>query len=692
MVLRVIKIKLSLSLQHPMRSSQITSIEQNAKFERWMWIELIGFDVQSRDFGVRALFKKCGFTPQAITLLLSDAEFVHGHKDDSNRVFGANICSYEGHPSNEERERQVWTARDLTRLIHILRSKGVQVYFTHFDFAGRGWLKKHQELRILNRHGERIDFISPYKRVLDGRLYRDIYVPQAIEAIQYFGFDGYHAGDGFAHPRVPIYEGDFSDDSIAQFEEWTNESLPKGIRSAADESPKKIQARAKWLWQEKRLQWVEFHRWRSLNFWQPFAECLHALKKQLVFNSCWTRDPFEALYRYGVDYAALETAGVDTFLAETASAAHEYGGDLPYGEEGVEDWSPHHVVTRFSTKLSLLRAAAPKAKIIFMNGIKDTNEAWNGIRHAPTNVESEILSHSGLFQIDDSGKYRRSANGVISVLSDGLATHEWKWITNRWDLGFSLNPRKALGAAVYWSSSYPKTLVEDYISNRSIPFDRIVWKLRANGAPLLATVRRENLDSWAGPLIVIHPHLLPSEEWHEIMERQSTVFTLGGPAPRSPKTAKRMAVPAGSSFLQFFIYNWKGIPPKRLKPPKVAAVDPALNDPFQWLADLPAPTIPDETYRHLADWINTSVSGIRIEKYREDLRAWGYEVGGKKLRVYVRNESFYYRTANVNIGRRKCGQIRTLTSFPANPVTAVNSSFRFKMAGKSTAVFEITLK
>jgi len=656
-----------------------------------MWIELIGFDLHLNDYGVGRLCENAGFVPKVVTLLLSDPEFVHGHNDRLDRVLGPSICSYGGHPCNEERQRQSWKSRDVIGLTGSLQKAGIEVFFTHFDSPVSGWLKKHPELRFLDRCGRRTEFISPYKSLASGQLYRDFYLPLVAKVVRDYGFDGYHAGDGFAHPRIPIYEGDFSDDTIAQYLDWSGDGFPRHIAHPAGDETQLVKARADWIWQERRLNWIGFHRARTLEFWVQASSILHAEDKKLIFNTCWTRDPFEALYRYGVDYRALTDAGVDAFLAESAAAAHEYGGDLPYGEANGVDWDPTQMIPRFSTKLDLLRATAPKAKIIFMNGIKDTNEAWNGIRHAPTNVESEMLSHTSLFSIDNSGNFQPTTDGVISVLSDGLANHEWKWIKGRWDLGYSLRPEGILGAAIYWSDTYRETLLEDYTSCRRCPFDRIIWHLRAAGAPLLATVRSENLSQWNGPLVVIHPHLLPLSEWQTLLKRRNaSLIAIGGPAPAVSKTRIHFQYCKGADAFEVSIYHWKGKKPKPVKFGRASSfIAEDARDPHQWLVDLPTRSIPHSVFQHIADWIVGMANGIRVLQNSGDIRAWGYEIGQGGLRVYVRNNSFYYRTAEIDTGRL-CGKITTLTAFPGNPVTPDGSIFRFKMAGKSMAIFQLS--
>ena len=681
-------------------------------YERWMWIELLWFDRNLPDYGVDGLCQRAGFIPEVVTLLLSDPEFVHGHTGRMNRIFSPGICSYDGHPCNEERQRQVWTARHLVGLIRALKKKNISVYFTHFDAPLGGWLEGHPELRFLNRHGQWINFYSPYKHLADGRPYLDFYLPLLVKTIADFGFDGYHAGDGLAHPRIPIYEGDFSDETVRQYQERMGEPLPRRFRESSDGNCSQVKMRAAWLWKERRREWIEFHRARTTAFWSEIIQRLELQQSRVIFNTCWTRDPFEALYRYGVDYTALARAGVFAFLAETASAVHEYGGDLPYGEPDGEAWEPRGTLTRFSTNLQMLRAAAPTTKIIFMNGIKDTNEAWNGIRHAPTNVESEILSHTAQFCFEGPKKIRRVAEGVISVLSDGLLESEWKWIRDRWDLGFSLRPC-ACGVGVFWSEGFHARLAADYALRRHVPYAEIVARLSLAGAPVFMVVRSGHLRQWRGPLLVIHPHLLTPEEWKQVVNHAGgPVVTVGDPIPVQCPSPSQPGFQAGGFHVS--ILHPQGNKPNLPIIPKGRRT-PYGSDPFRWLVRLPCPPVPEKIFTALAEWLNRVSGGPRVLLNPADILARAYPIARHTLRLMVRNESFYYRNCLIELPKgcvkvktseratewrgynkcelpKGCVKVKTLTSFPGNPVVPQGNRLAFKMAGKSMAVFEIATK
>jgi hypothetical protein len=188
-------------------------------YEKWLWIELIGFDNTKQDFGVTAYLETAGFTPYAVSFLLTNPDFIHDHDGAcQNRVLDPTICCYGGYERSEERQRQPWTPAQIKALVAELRQRGIRVLFAVFDSVYEGgWLWRHPELRSMRKDGSRSWSLCPLKRLGDGTYYEDFFAKKLMEVIRDYGFDGLHAADGFAPPRIPIYDGDFSDDMIDQF-------------------------------------------------------------------------------------------------------------------------------------------------------------------------------------------------------------------------------------------------------------------------------------------------------------------------------------------------------------------------------------------------------------------------------------------------------------------------------------------
>ena len=52
----------------------------NDSYQKWIWIELIGFDNTLPDYGVQNYLDRCKFIPDGASLLLTWTEFVLGYQ------------------------------------------------------------------------------------------------------------------------------------------------------------------------------------------------------------------------------------------------------------------------------------------------------------------------------------------------------------------------------------------------------------------------------------------------------------------------------------------------------------------------------------------------------------------------------------------------------------------------------------
>ncbi|MEI6501054.1 MAG: hypothetical protein WCP21_08505, partial [Armatimonadota bacterium] len=120
--------------------------------ERWIWVEPIGFDVEQGDLGVGEYLDTCGFVPHTICLLMTSPDFVLSHEDHAGEVdLPPDFCARDGHEFGRDRQRQVWTNRQLQQLIANLQARGVRVFLTVFsawyrDQYHHEWLSDHREV------------------------------------------------------------------------------------------------------------------------------------------------------------------------------------------------------------------------------------------------------------------------------------------------------------------------------------------------------------------------------------------------------------------------------------------------------------------------------------------------------------------------------------------------------------------
>ena len=259
----------------------------NAPYETWLWVELIGFDNQRPDYGVEAYLENAGLIPAAVSLLLFNPDFIHTHTGlAEDRSFPFDYCSYGGHPYSYERARQDWTRFQLRELVGTLQAHGIAVYVTVFDlFVTAEWLGQHPEVLHVNTAGTRLNSVCPWKRLADGSWYEDFFVRQLVRVLQDYGFDGFHQADGYSHPRLPLYQGDFSDDMVAQFEAATGRTLPEDLGAPQGDDAETLGRRADWIWGQARRAWIDFYARRVQSFCRRVAESVHAVRKRVVLNN-----------------------------------------------------------------------------------------------------------------------------------------------------------------------------------------------------------------------------------------------------------------------------------------------------------------------------------------------------------------------------------------------------------------------
>ncbi|MBQ0105005.1 MAG: hypothetical protein KBT47_03090, partial [Armatimonadetes bacterium] len=337
-----------------------------------VWIELIGFDKNLPDYGVKNYIDNCGFVPSIVSLLLTSLDIVLFHTGyEPEKVLPKECCSYNGREASVERDRQEWTQKDLKGLIDVLHSYGVKVMHASFtglygygkeDFDRKEWLTLHPELMEVTREGEIYPMYGPLKRLGDGTYFEDIFFEKLAEYLGDFGFDGWHACDGWGPERMPVYYIEYSDDFVGQFCDYmkgktdlkdVNSAMQKdekGIVSFTEADKAKIKERADYIWENYHSEWTEFVSWRWCEFHKKAVSILKPLGKFIYVNSAWTRDPIEAYHRYGLDYKKLFETGIEGFIVECVASA----SDLLFGGR-----SRHFT---FTSALMFMKTIMPQAK------------------------------------------------------------------------------------------------------------------------------------------------------------------------------------------------------------------------------------------------------------------------------------------------------------------------------------------
>ncbi|MFC5404252.1 hypothetical protein [Cohnella soli] len=668
-----------------------------ANYERWIWIELIGFDNRESDFGVAAYLDTVGFIPESVSFLFYTPDFVHAHQGmEKEWQLPMEVCSYGARPHGKLHDRQQWTNWQLRGLVVELQKHGIDIYCSFFDIyqfhvgnelRASTWCAAHPELREMRKTGEAFPAINPLKRFKDGSWYEDLFVQDLMRVMLDYGFDGYHGADGYTSPRLSLAETDYSDDMVEQFLGFTGTQLEAGMAARCDDHPLEMGRRADWIWHHKRLEWIRFHSERWGQLWDKIMSALRKEEKKAYLNTAWTREPFEALYRYGVDYRRLADSGIDGFVVETVGASLSAGAGETEYEPGSE----------FKAMLLTIKAYVPDMKLICINAIQDTNEQWDALSHAPTVLERDIYSLSNLYLLDSSG-LSRCSGGFLACLGDGISKDGWKWISERWDGGFDGKPERTVGISAVWSDQLLHHSLEDYCVTRQWPVHKYMTELIALGAPLHAVVHVKDIPQTNGPILVTLLHLLPDDELQSVLDyRNGSSILIGRMTDRLSRIASiaewRMDCEVNELFC--VIRDRSGVVVEAFamesKEHQEKRQPSEIKEASSWLESLYFSPMSES-------FLTSCVAGI-VEhtkvpitlKNEAFIRTATMEVAPNRWRILISNLHLNYKSARLDVGR-PIERITVLTDFPGIPVHPQGSQFSLYVPGRGVVMVELQLQ
>ena len=644
------------------------NVAPRANYERWIWIELIGFDNTQPDCGASQYLDKLGFVPDAISYLITSPDIVHQHESlENEKELPPDFCSYYGHEMNAERERQVWTNHQLRTLNEALQSRGIKVFLATFTtFLSNTfhpeWISEHPELLEVRRSGEINSAISPLKRFKNGTFYEDFFIPKLAQTLTDYNFDGWHAADGWGPARLPINEADFSDDTFEQFIAARNIQLPENIALRCTEYSQ-CQTRADWIWREKRREWILFQTDRWASFYQKKVAAIHAIGKEIVINSCWTRDPFEAIYRYGIDYRKLIGAGVDGIVTESAAGASDMEAEYGFRLEN------------YVAALLLIRAVVPQTKLVFLHGVKDVMEQWDLIHHAPTILEKETLALANIYLQNENANLQRCADGLVVCLGDGISEEEWKWLQARWNLAFAEIPGQLLGATLLWSDAAFENELNDFIAHRNPTTHTLLYNLTERGAPIQSVVRIENLQHARGALLVLNAHLLPEDERAKVLSYDGGALIL---------------LERDEDGFRCFAPHEKSRRELRVRPEREYSQS-QQSEPITFLENLPVNDLGETFIKDCARLIGEVSGAFQVASGEDFISLQAMKIGDKKVRVVLKNNRLAYSRPVIET-ERKIASLEIKGEFPYAQLQPDESRFSVKVPGRGATVLDVVFE
>ncbi len=481
-----------------------------------IWIELIAFDALAEDCGVGAVLEAMGPRPDFVSLLLYSPEFLHGHDEEDSGRLPTECNSYGARPISARGARQEWTRGDLRRLVAVLRESGLAVYFAVFDLHGYteegvqkygAWVQRHPELTVTDASGERRNgMINPLKRLADGTRYQDFFVSKLVEVMGYYGFDGYHGADGYSSGRLALWQGDFSADHVDDFV----------ARTSTEVSGASIADRAEWIWANARETWIAFHADRWTEFWQASCDGVHASGGRVVLNNAWTRDPFEALARYGVDYRRLVAAGVDGFVLETGSSALDV----------LEETELSPIYGQLACIL-LISATVPGTTLAGLTALHDTYEEWDVVHTAPAMLERDLRLLTSMRIQSDGSTTKPCLDAALFCLSDGLSDHAWNGVNSMLETIYAGPGVLGATPTLLYSPDIQVGEHASYSREQLGHTHAVLAELLRQGAVVSTVARVEDHETVPGTVLLLRPELYDADLVEKIATSHDTVVMIG---------------------------------------------------------------------------------------------------------------------------------------------------------------------
>ncbi len=508
------------------------------KKNNWYWIELIGFDNTAPDYGVEEFYAKLNGMPEGFSILFSHIDFINDFdKEKGEYELLSCDCSYAGHIHGGDRDRQAWTSLQLKGLIKELHKKNAKVIFSLFNFFeyidDNGELKQtnfcsqHKELICYDQNKQVYEnSINILKRFKDGTYYEDYLFAKLKEVIDYYGFDGMQVADGISSNRPAIQKGDFSDDIVGQFVLWLkseNKDVDfSKLKVRCDDSVSLYKTRRKYILENLYFEFLCFQNARWKCFYDKMYQILEPEKYILFINSFWTRDPFEALYRYGIDYQVSYKEGVYALMVEEVSTT------LPsQSKECVGGFTNSLKMTRYAhyeffLMQMLLKAYIPQYKQIPLLPINDNQEQWNAINDVTNELKRAIYRRNNCTVFYDN-KYVPCVDASLYCLCDGVSEHDWNFLENVNSLRVLEDIKGVVGYTLY----YPKRhLFEDlkrYIETKDYGFYKLACMLLSKGTQIGSVITETDVANYKSPILVLFPEFLDDDEIRSLLNARATV-------------------------------------------------------------------------------------------------------------------------------------------------------------------------
>ena len=314
----------------------------------------------------------------------------------------------------------------------------------------------------------------------------------------------------------------------------------------------------------------------------------------------------------------------------------------------------------------LLRAYLPDAKLIIMNQIRDFNESFFILQHAPALFESQIITHFNLFYRNADNNIKSCYDGALACLSDGFTQAEWEKINTTWDVGSSFLPETLSGAVVLYSEKKLKKQVKHYEKERIWYDYRILTHLLNAGAPIRTIADIKSLSKRNEVLIILNPELYDEDELQAIAAYKAAPVIAIGNSDCAILNNQNIKTPQ--------VKNDKNIPEN-------------IKDSWTWLDDLYITGINDVFFTECADLIKESVANIVFTPDNPAVK-FVVEKFNETYRLLLWNDEHYYQTLNI-LTDIKYKELKYISGFTNCKIPIVGDSFLVKLPPRGVSIIEI---
>ena len=597
--------------------------------ERWIWVELIGFDNTKPDCGAREYLDRIGFVPEGISILFGAVDFVLLHNNDAKEYeLFPDFCSRQGHEYNEDRHRQVWQSSQLKTLISELQKYGVKMFFTismvnlHNEFHEE-WCSRFGMRASLTTRPEGIDTCKLFSEKLQ-------------QVLTYYNFDGYHISDGV------IPDHNITDEGISiynivlnEFNEAVGGKIPAEMLTVEyDSSFETRRERGRFIWKNLHDEWFKFvlERWKKI--FLTVTAAVHDCGKLVMMNSVAAKGIFETLLFTGFDMRWLN-GNVDILVVESVATSMA----LVTGN--------FDKLFDFSAITMEMRAVLSELKIINLTGCKDVVESFDSVRNAPCLLERDIYALANTFF-----NGRRCSDGVMFCLGDGITSEQWKTLEKWREQSCGFPAKAADGWTLYLDKSLYDSMISDYLVRGTPPSYIYVAELVKKGVEIFNVTTVIDDDT---PLFVPNFNFLDEASQKKIRERKGisviiedekdgifceilsdslVVYSLGASVSDDDF----------DSFTRFDLYNER----------------------------IPLREIPAEFLTQLADTMRNYPSLVSPLNNPEE-NFFSSVRNGKKRRCAIFSKKEYYTVADCTLNDAENAQLDKISSFPVHDLMLKNN-------------------